>query len=152
MKIAVSFFRVAAFSTLVISISYHPYMNYTASVIVSILLGLFLLGWIVFEVIDYRNNRKTPRLQNNEWKYTKIVHHAIPAFFLICVILNQSITTDKWQVYTVLRYGMWFSLGLLLSSFLVRYVIRKDMENIRKQIEQREKMRKKPSQKLTTDH
>jgi len=147
MKIAVYFFRVAMLSTLVINISFHSYMSYIVSKVASIFLGIILLGCVVFEIINYRNNKKTPRLRNKKWKYTSFVHITIPAFFLICLFSNLFITERTELLNSILFYALWFSYGLFLGSVLIYYMIRKDMENIRKQIEQREKNAEKSESK-----
>jgi len=111
------------------------------------LLGIFFLGTVVFEIINYRKNRKTLRLRNNEWKYTKIAQNVIPIPFVICLFPDMFIAGSSELVHTILFYTLWFSFGLLLGSLLMKYVIRKDMDNIRKQIEQREKNAEKSESK-----
>jgi len=143
MKVAVYFFRVAMLSSFMINVSFHSDMSYELYRVTYALSGVFLLGFFVFEAINYTKNRRTFSLRKSEWKYTKFAQNAIPAFFLIWLFSNLFIAAKTWLIHSILLYGLWFSFGLLLGSLLINHTIRKDMDNIRKQIEEREKRERK---------
>ena len=73
-------------------------------------------------------------------KLTRLVHHIVCAFFLICLLSDLLIKCYIEVVRAILLYALWFSFGLLAGSFLLYYVMRKDIDNAQKQFEkEREK-------------
>ena len=74
-------------------------------------------------------------------KLTRIFHHIVSAFFIICIFANLFITNSTEVIQAVLRYSLWFSFGLLAGSYLVYYIMRKDLDNAHKQFEDERKNR-----------
>jgi len=89
-------------------------------------------------------NHQLHRFQKDEQKYTRIVYNAVLVLFLICVVANflfYEIESMQGILINVLSFGF----GLMLGVILYHRAIRKDMDNVRKQIEAREKREKEGS-------
>ena len=68
-------------------------------------------------------------------KLTRLVFNIVCTFFIICLFASLLIKCNIEVVQVILRYALWFSFGLLAGSYLLYYVMRKDIDNAQKRFE-----------------
>jgi FtsH-binding integral membrane protein len=113
-----NFFRGLLISCLIFSLFFVKYLTHDWSKITYAVLGISLLGMVIFEVISYYLNRGTSKEKHIVKSNFKIIYFMTIMGLFLVVAIRDNIKNEA--IIDLMNFYFWYCLGLVSAMYLFR--------------------------------